>query len=400
MKNKTTLNLYLFLILLSVYFIIFSFKVGFSLKPIMLVTIPIVILYSFRYKYSNFMFIYEKVFIIFVYYIIVRGLLSKYNMKSLTFIIGLIFMLILYIIVRNIASKLSYDNINSLIIITGFIFIIVSMFLYFIKYPDAVRLDRGIYRLQGLLPDPNFFALYATPIYGLSLYNFFKKEKLTQKGINLVVYTISMVSILLSCSRGGLIGVLILTILIIFKYSKLSIKNSIYIIMCLCIVYIILSFLDFSTIIYNSTGLSFNDIIDTRGNDTTGSGRINIWINGLRIFKMYCVFGIGVFNFSDYNSYYFSDYHYMHNTFLELLVENGMVGFIIFIIFLIIFFFKKSSNNKNILIKFIIFSILIQLVFLSGFATEILYVMFGLYGGLEISEKKIRYLKITLNTGG
>lgn len=45
------------------------------------------------------------------------------------------------------------------------------------------------------------------------------------------------------------------------------------------------------------------------------------------------IFGIGAFNFPQYNLYFYGKEMYMHNTFLEVFIESGTVGIVLYVIF-------------------------------------------------------------------
>ena len=71
-------------------------------------------------------------------------------------------------------------------------------------------------------------------------------------------------------------------------------------------------------IIENWFSIDLLSIILERANSTTsdgGSGRLDLWSRGLGYMLDSPVFGIGAFNFPQYNLYFYGKEMYMHNTF-------------------------------------------------------------------------------------
>ncbi len=121
-------------------------------------------------------------------------------------------------------------------------------------------------------------------------------------------------------------------------------------------------------------------MLESRGN-MYDSARVELWSYYLNLFindKFIFFFGIGCNNIPLY-----AKSHNMltaHNIFIEMLVELGIVGIILFII-LIAFILKKS--NKNPLKNEMMLPLIIYLLFMltqSGLSTELLYFVIALAG--------------------
>ncbi|MEM5638359.1 hypothetical protein AAHH71_06685 [Bacillus toyonensis] len=63
--------------------------------------------------------------------------------------------------------------------------------------------------------------------------------------------------------------------------------------------------------------------------------------------------GIGAFNFPQYNLYFYGKEMYMHNTFLEVLTESGLMGIMLYTIFCLSIMFTVL---KRVCIKISIFT--------------------------------------------
>ena len=77
-----------------------------------------------------------------------------------------------------------------------------------------------------------------------------------------------------------------------------------------------------------------------------GSGRSDLWGNGLMFFKENPMFGIGLFNYRAYSEALYGVPAFMHNAFMDALVEGGVVGFTLYIMIFITFFITYYNNRK------------------------------------------------------
>ncbi|WP_455539190.1 O-antigen ligase family protein [Terrisporobacter sp.] len=384
-KSYCIIFFVILVLMTSIYLSDLSIDMGFSLKPYMMVAVLAIILYYLilNEKHNFRILMYEKIFILLYMYMVVNGIFSKYAYMSLRMIINISLAMIMYIVSTDYLNHICSKKIINLTIISGSIFVVISLVLYLLKFSIAYQMDRGMCRLNGMVSDTNVYALFATPIFLLLLYKILNKE---YKYIPM--FCITLISIVFTFSRGGTLGIVTGTLILIIKnIRKESFKNKIfrYIIF---VVAIIILFIITNQISIKFLGISLNKIIEGRIEDSGGSGRVDIWIRAINIFKQNPIFGIGIFNFQGYNLYYFNDYHHIHNTFLEMMVENGIVGFIIFTTFLISFFLNESVNEESCLFKIIILSLIVELIFLSGISFEIMYIMFAVYKVENI--KKIR----------
>ncbi|MEK1831873.1 O-antigen ligase family protein [Priestia megaterium] len=75
-----------------------------------------------------------------------------------------------------------------------------------------------------------------------------------------------------------------------------------------------------------------------------------MWSRAFEFFSSHPFAGIGAFNFSEYNLFYYGEALYVHNTFLEILSETGMIGFCLYFSFLLLVLLqllKQKYTNKN-----------------------------------------------------
>lgn len=383
-KKISLYKLYIFSLILSMYFLIFSVDIGVNIRPIMIFLIPgffIIIFKGIKINILN----YEKVFLIFVLYSLIRGVFSQDKEGFIRMFLGYFFVLLVYIISDNIFRNINIKDLEKIFIIASFIATLISFILFISKFPPSMHFDKGFYRMGGLLPDPNFLGLYLTPIYGLLLFKILNSKKIRMYLI--IIISIILICIFLTWSRSAFLGLAILSLMLIYRFNKIGKKKIIYIIIFLLIIYISTFFVDYIEIIEKMSGMDLKTIFQKRFvDDNGGSGRLVIWNNGIAIFKINPIFGIGALNFRYYNMLLFNEGHFMHNTFLEILCENGIIGMSIFIIFIILFIKNKTYNKYSILIKCIIIAMLIQAFFLTALLTDIFYIMFVFYKILNRRE--------------
>ena len=256
--------------------------------------------------------------------------------------------------------------------------------LYWLKVPYFYNVERGTTRLANILGDPNFFATNTALI--CFLIALFLKQKSYE---NKIVYIVSFVAILSTGSASN-IGYFFFASLIIFfpsliNLSKkffqfsftfitnfLNLKVKTFLLTLLTIFFLSLFFLFFKDfysletigrpykvieyILSNNERLFEFDFL----NKLT-SGRYELAQNGLNIYSNFPflnkIIGAGV-------TEYLSLSRYIHNTYIEALLEGGIVLFTIFFI-LNIYFYISILKTDEISKMAKIFGITSNLSFLS-----------------------------------
>jgi O-antigen ligase len=400
-KQAYSYNVLAIIFFISFFLQRFSFKIGFSLKSFIIIAILYSLLFfkSIKINFNTF----EKIlFLFFIYSITISVFTSNYIENSIRLIFAIILISIIYILSKNILyffieKRISF---NKVIIIVALFINLVALILYiigiykignhFILYEReriyGVLIDRGIPRLIGTFTDPNFFVLADTFFF---YYFLFMKKNLLEKLIFLNI----VINILLTFSRGGIISLsLVLIIYFIFKLitdiiRNFKIKKSFFKFLFIFIFFVVIIIF----LINNSPVLQemFMKRIDSL---SRGSGRFEIWLHGLNFFYNNYLFGIGLYDFLPYNIHYYNNYHYMHNTYLEVLVETGIVGFILYIlfhIFLLIHILKMYKINKNCIIILLTYlSLFLEMISLSALINEV-WVLFLVYTSVKYKNINI-----------
>jgi len=355
-------------ILLSTLVGRFYIDLGFALKPYMVVTFilaPIILsnkIYKIKYHPQDLAFI---IFFIF------GGFSALFSEDILNgtrlFILGFLWFVV-YKFMSCFVSKIiiSVNDFIDIIYFTGFLFNFISIVLYliglyvmgvdFLSYNGldvyGVTIDRGLPRLIGLAFDPNFFVMLNAPFFFFSL-NMKRCQK--QK----LLFFMSAVTIFLSFSRGGWLAIILVVIvkyaLNIFNiwnnksYEKTSFQKQM-------IQFFVPSFFVAFMVFWNWEILI--DILKKRfTNLTSGSGRSDLVNTMLQLFSENPFFGVGFHNFRHYNLEKTGKFFYGHNTYLELLSEIGLIGFIFYFIYNVIFLiFTINIGKRNPDFKFIALS--------------------------------------------
>ncbi|MFS8083528.1 MAG: O-antigen ligase family protein [Ginsengibacter sp.] len=161
--------------------------------------------------------------------------------------------------------------------------------------------------------------------------------------INYLFVGSNILAMLMLSSRGGLFGLICGSLFLLFFQNKFSQKNQakskkLYIVTTLLVVFailfIIIPYLDQETL----QRLSLRRIEQDKGSD-----RLLIWNIALQKFLNAPLFGIGIGSFQGITKVG------VHNQFIIVSVESGIVGFILFMTSLIILFIKSFKGGTSLL---------------------------------------------------
>lgn len=172
--------------------------------------------------------------------------------------------------------------------------------------------------------DPNDLALSLLLPLALSLGGFLFMRKGYARTMMLMAFALISYAVLLTLSRGALVSLLVMMIVFV-RYMPRSLRRRLLIPLSM----------------FGAAVLAMSAIILTRlalGINTGGAGRLDIWTAGLQAIKEHGLFGAGLDNFPlAYNQVagFASQYRGMaraaHNIFLNVWVELGLPGLLLFI---------------------------------------------------------------------
>lgn len=243
-----------------------------------------------------------------------------------------ILILSIVLVTTNMNKKDFFNLISSFFILIGLLYVIP---VYLSVFSGA---DRGTTDLSG----PNvttrilFFASCS------SFYRFF----VNKKNLYFLIGIIFTFGIILVGSRGGLVGAT-LAFSFLYLVSKLSKKWRMSRKITLNYKYIVISIMGIFVVyfIFEPVKRVFmNRIIGTtfNGNTVYTSGRDVIYTDAIKMILEKPFFGHGLNSFTAYTGYV-----YPHNLLLEMVIEVGLLGAIVFVVFVFYSFFVvfKAKNS-------------------------------------------------------
>ncbi|MGX2960664.1 O-antigen ligase family protein [Peribacillus sp. JNUCC 23] len=389
--NKNTSMWPVFYLLLFITLSKYNLSIGFSLK-IYMIFLAILFFIYFRDFYFRPLYHYEILLLLFYFTYCLSGAFSQYPEASIRVILGVILILCCFFIMRYVVEQASIRAIETSIANVGIIFNSISLLLYVIGLrltggsPGGVEitsfgllLDRDYPRLIGLLDDPNIFIFYNTLFFSFYL-TYLKGLK------HSIGFILCVITSLLTFSRGGIVALLLVVLLyvILADFSK-KLKMMTVSLLCLVVIFTAGSFIQ----------VDFNQIIHSRITDFStdgGSGRFELWVQAINYFMSHPLLGIGAFNFSDYYEFEHNEKLFVHNTFLEVLVESGIIGFLLyfsFLIMLLITFIRTKLHKEKPYIVLTLFAFLLQMVSLSLIINEAFFFFLALaFKYISIYERK------------
>jgi O-antigen ligase len=212
-----------------------------------------------------------------------------------------------------------------------------------------------ILRPYATFSHPNMLAAFLLISMSFILFFIFKETPKKSKGIYLIALAIGSFALALTMSR---VAILLYSFLIITIVVKKYYKQTILLLLAILLVVII-----FSPIKYRFINLSLSDLSVVQ--------RQELMSASLLMFKNNPILGVGVNNFLINLPLYekLNEGFYLqpvHNIYLLVLSQTGIIGAIFFTWFLgkTFYFFKKQKNNSNIIFaKTTIFIIVLALGF-------------------------------------
>lgn len=195
------------------------------------------------------------------------------------------------------------------------------------------RLGPSYGRLKfGTMHDPNDLAVFFISLFPLCIFLIKTNKHGIKKMIAAAAVALSIITIILTGSRGGFVSFAIVLVLIIFsKAGGLKRSDKITVIISTVLLLII-----FSNKIDFDRYATLLDLSEDY-NITRETGRLEVWKAGLELSLSNPFTGVGVTCFARALGYYRADKGTMpkwqtaHNSYLLILAEVGVPGFIVFL---------------------------------------------------------------------
>lgn len=244
----------------------------------------------------------------------------------------------------------------------------------FVNFSQDIYLGDGRYTAAGL--DPNDLAV--TLAVGVPFAWHLNVHSGELRWLNRLYIPAAVVSVLLTASRSGLITLGIASLFVIVSLPRFSRKTTISLVavvglsaLVVAVLWNEISIRRLSTIIEQLTARDLN-------------GRVEIWQRGVDAFLERPLTGVGAGGFGAAVGAMRSKELAAHNTFLGILVEHGMIGFVLFgaaVISLIAGAWRATRDLAK-LWTFVGFAWFVAVLTLSWENKEVTWVLFGLGAGI------------------
>lgn len=276
------------------------------------------------------------------------GPLASFNLSAIKYLI-----LVLYFVSVSSYSYSKYDLIKitkaCVIVSIGLATLIVlSYWGGFVHNDSMYFMGRYSIGITGLFKNPNYLVSFMNFTLFLLLYSILygKNEKKKWVVINVSIICFFIVAFFLTGTRASLVTAFCVIIVLLVHYL-LHHDHKLWVIVPVCLI----SF--FLFINWNSIIDLYDLFMGTR--DLTGdTSREDAWILAYKCIKENPIFGCGLFAWD--NVCKSGDYlEWLHNLFLELILNQGIVGLVLFLLMLLsgVNRIKKSDRFFVIILLFV-----------------------------------------------
>ncbi|MBI9043226.1 MAG: O-antigen ligase family protein [Anaerolineaceae bacterium] len=208
------------------------------------------------------------------------------------------------------------------------------------------------YRIMGTFGDPNAYAQIMVAIVPLAIIRFFDERKFILKALAGFIIVISVMTVVLTFSRGGFISLVMVLGLCLLWWRP---PFFVYILIVLAVI-VVLPFLPAE---YTDRIATLLDYLPGAGNDLTAEysfrGRISEYMTGILMFLDHPIIGVGKEHYPlEYQNYSRqlgidprSEMRSPHSLFIEVLAEQGILGFGVFLLLLFSIFFGIRRAHRQ-----------------------------------------------------
>ena len=250
----------------------------------------------------------------------------------------------IYLVSQNSFNRADKKIIAYSVLICSFV---TSMLMLIYGYVGVDTFGRKIISVNGVEQDPNEMCQYL--LIGIIL-NFYSLLKGVKKILNIFLLVVSMATVLMSGSRGGLLTVVMclgmIFVITLFRREEISVAKKIGMVILVIVLLIAFSYTYTSWLPSDlQQRLTYASIVADGG-----SHRSTIWANLFSNYKNFN-FGRQIFGSGTATVTVISGGYVAHNIYLETLVEMGAVGLLTLLI--LYFTYIKSAWKSNNIVLFI-----------------------------------------------
>ena len=259
-----------------------------------------------------------------------------------------------------------------------------------ISSSSEIYFGRGSIGINDQYVDPNdLSAAYIVPVV-------FCIAKLIESNVNKLYKTIYFIfliymsyGLLLTGSRGGLLGVLVAVSIYLIMNSNISTIKKIIV----SLGSLVISIIFFNTV-FKLLPIIVQDRLSIEAvKETGGSGRSDIWLSAWSYFvhsdPLRSIFGNGLATFSSISNGVGS-----HNLFLQTILDGGIIGSILFLIMIIticwIAIKNKNWTGLSILVGTLVISLTLETWNKKFFWNAIFFAVIMIYPVIRQDTKQIR----------
>lgn len=291
-------------------------------------------------------------------------------------VFNLIFCMIVFIVLSDTFIEVnSFEKI--LYFYTNFAFILAAIVL--IGYVVGFGVDsygRASIYYGSFYKDQNYLSAYLMPAFTIKVYRFLIGKR---KAFSDLLYPITIIlAVLLMGSRGAFVTALLIVCLIILKlilFDSNSTHKFFWIMLVFVAAIVVYAVLSKTPLFQRMTGFS------EYGSDV----RIRLWTAGLNGFWRHKFIGSGVGAASQFAWQMIGNA--VHNSFIELLSDNGLIG-VILVFWSFSRIFCARTNHKVLIVAFFT-GLFMPLFFLTGYSNMTFWMpMFFLQNFISYLEQK------------
>lgn len=282
------------------------------------------------------------------------------------------------------------DKLINAMIVCASIVGLISLLQYFGINIVPHEASRDGLLVYGTMGNPNFLATYTVFIQPAAIYKYIKSDGKLWLICSAFIY----VGLLVSCTRGAWIAGAISMIITAVYYLRNKQYRKLYveIVISLAVVTTILMSVNDGYIFKRALSIPVNLSSGLQLDDSSGSGRMHIWKETLKLIPDNWAFGVGLDNLiycgiTTANGYVDK----AHNIYLETAATMGIPALVFYLTFLSFFIFRRWRTDKD----FMFFS-MISTYLMQGFfnidvimVLPLFWIILGLYQGNIEKEKLI-----------
>ena len=325
---------------------------------------------------------YPLYLVYFYLWMVITLLWAKWGEFSIYYIMSMGNMIVLVLIVSSLSWK--RNEMSDLLKIVQYAALIFSLILIFEGNVYHGKTVRYTIMLFGQKMDPNGIAGLLLPAILISFNNLMRLKNIIFSGSTFFISVIALIS---TGSRGGLLallaGMIVLVVQNLLNHQNSEVRISFKAILIITLIFI--AFFKFAMPKYDEALLNrykYSTVVQDKGSD-----RLDLWGRGWDLFNTRAITGIGIGGFEAATG------KGLHNQFLIVLVEGGIIGFTLFLIALMKIL-SKSFGHKIVLAQAILVSTFTVIFFLDA------YNMKFFWNGIMLAVIMIKVSKMESETYG